>query len=308
MDAQNCSEYSRDLGIELISLDLIQENKYCIIYLGRTRTGPCIIKKYKGEETELVSAEAEALSLYHRLARDDTALIDSGPPQLKRDKNLLWIGFVDGDPFNVVLYRAPKDKSLCRQCVQLMVTLGKTLRKLYEDTLRPGEQPSPFLFEYIEYASTRLQRLPVLGALAFRHAVAEARELSDALRSTAVDPSFVHGDLVFKNIHVRGERLGLIDFANANPLSHPLNDIYNLRFALANMLIPQSFKTELLYGFQEGLGDLSFPDAAHRFYYEYHRRRWLMLKLTSRNPSDVMQGFRGLATFAKPFREEVRAG
>jgi len=307
MDVQKCSEYSQDLGIDLTSLDLIQENKYCTIYLGGTSSGPCIIKKYKGVETELVKAEAEALSLYHGLAQDEPTLIDSGPPRLRRDRNLLCIGFVDGDPFNAVLYRAPRDKALSRQCVTLMVTLGKTLRKLYENTRRPREQTSPFLFDYVEYASTRLEQLPVLGALLFRKAVTEARDLSDAFRATAPDPSFVHGDLVFKNIHVKDERLGLIDFANANPLSHPLNDIYNLRFALANMLIPKKFKTDLLDGFRQGLGDLNFPEMAHRFYYEYHRRRWLMLKLNSRNPSDVMQGFRGLVTFAKPFRQGGKA-
>lgn len=307
MDVQKCSEYSQDLGMDLTSLDLIQENKYCTIYRGGTRTGPCIIKKYKGEETELVAAEADALSLYHSLARDEPALIDSGPPRLIRDKNLLCIGFVDGDPFNEVLYRAPRDKALSGQCVLLMVTLGKTLRKLHENTLRPGEQASPFLFEYIAYASTRLERLPVLGTLLFRKAVVEGRDLAESFRSTAPDPSFVHGDLVFKNIHVKDDRLGLIDFANANPLSHPLNDIYNLRFALANMLIPRDFKKDLLDGFHQGLGELHFPETVHRFYYEYHRRRWLMLKLTSRNPGDVMQGFRGLATFARPFRQEVKA-
>jgi aminoglycoside phosphotransferase (APT) family kinase protein len=122
-----------------------------------------------------------------------------------------------------------------------------------------------------------------------------------------VVPSFVHGDFVFKNMHVDGERIGLIDFANANPLSHPLNDIYNLHFALANMLVPQGFKDRLMASFREGWGNVTFPEIVHRFYYEYHRRRWLMLKLTSRSPRDLIQGIHGLVSFAKPFTVEAIA-
>jgi hypothetical protein len=73
------------------------------------------------------------------------------------------------------------------------------------------------------------------------------------------------------------------------------------------MLLPQVFKTDLLAGFREGLGDITFPDAVHRFYYEYHRRRWLMLKLHARSPGDLAQGIRGLMSFAKPFAPEVMA-
>jgi hypothetical protein len=307
MDAQTCSEYSRDLGLQLRSLDLIQENKYCIIYLAATAEGYCILKKYKGDDTALVSAEAEALNLYHQVAQSDPMLMDSGLPLLKEDKNLLCIGFIDGDPFNIVLYRALKDRSLGRTCVGLMTTLGNTLSKIYETTRRSRAETSPFIFEYLEYCSTKLQRLPLLGPILFHGASTEALDLCGEFHGVALDPSFAHGDLVFKNIHVKNEQLGLIDFANANPLSHPLNDVYNLRFALANMLIPKRFKLELLKGFHTGLGRFDFPEAAHRFYYEYHRRRWLVLKLTSRSVGEVIQGFRGILTFAKPFRREVMA-
>jgi len=307
MDADKCHEYSRDLGIELDALELIQENKYCIIYRAITSNGPCIIKKYRGEDPALVIAEADALSLYHRLAKDDPMLIDSGPPRLIKDKNLLYIGYVDGAAFNTVLYRAQNDASLGARCVRLMSTLGKTLTRIYDETRRAGEETSPFIFEYFHYCSTRLEQLPVLGSVLFHGACTDALELSDMLRTTAPEPSFVHGDLVFKNIHVKDEQLGLIDFANANPLSHPLNDIYNLRFALANMLISRTFKADLLQGFYEGFGDLDFPETVHHFYYEYHRRRWLMLKLTSKGVGDAIQGLRGLMTFAKPFQRKVMA-
>ena len=91
-----------------------------------------------------------------------------------------------------------------------------------------------------------------------------------------------------------GKRVGLIDLANTIPRSHTLNDVYNLKFALNNMILPKEFKAELWSAFQNGIKPLVFPEIAHHFYYEYHRRRWFMLKLKSRNPKDQMQAFRGL--------------
>ena len=101
--------------------------------------------------------------------------------------------------------------------------------------------------------------------------------------------------------------MGLIDLANAIQRSHTLNDLYNLKFALNNMFLPRAFKKELWTAFEAGLKPLSFPEMAHRFYYEYHRRRWLMLKMKSRHPKEQLQAIRGLLSFAKPFGPEAMA-
>lgn len=307
MDDDNRREYSLDLQLELTSLDLIKENKYCVIYLAGTPNGPRIIKKYKGGDSSLVSVEADALSFYHRLAQDQPNLIDSGEPLLRADRNLLCIGFVEGDAFSDFLYKARKDDSLRKQSVRIMRILGEVIRTIYEKTRRPQEETSPFIFEYINYCSTRLEQMPLLGSTLFKGMSSEAKELTDDYRGGNITPSFIHGDFVFKNIHIKDEMVGLIDFANANSLSHPLNDIYNLRFALANMLLPKGFKKDLLSSFQSGFGSHDFSEIAQEFYYEYHRRRWLMLKLTSRNPADLIQGFRGLLSFAKPFTDVEKA-
>lgn len=301
MNGQITLEFSRALRLDLTSLDLIKENKYCLIYQAGTLEGPRIIKKYKGDDPSLVKLEAEALRFYHSTAKDDPRLMDSGEPILREDMNLLCVGFVEGEPFSEALYRARTDKSFRRVCVRLMKILGTVIGKIYETTQRPCEETSPFIFEYFDYSSTRLEQMPVLGSILFKGLKAEASELAETFRSSGVTPSFVHGDFVFKNMHVKDERIGLIDFANSNTHSHPLNDIYNLRFALANMILPRVFKEELLSAFYDGLGSLTFPEIADRFYYEYHRRRWLMLKLRSRSPGDIAQGFRGLMTFARPF-------
>jgi hypothetical protein len=307
MSNPRCQEFAEDLGLDLRSLELIQENKYCAIYRGSTPEGPCIVKKYAAGDPSLVRVEAEALALYHRLARNDPSLIDSGEPLLKEEKRLLCIGFVPGDRFSDFLYAARRDRALRDRACLFMITLGRVLRTIHEQTQQMGKETSPFIFEYFDYSSARMEQLPFLGSVLFAAMRSQAREIADAFRECHVAPSFVHGDFVFKNMHVQGNRIGLIDFANANPLSHPLNDIYNLRFALANMLLPRAFKERLLESFCDGLGSMAFPVPIHRFYYEYHRRRWLMLKLTSGNAADLMQGMRGLVSFAKPFTHEALA-
>ncbi|MFH0960679.1 MAG: phosphotransferase [Pseudomonadota bacterium] len=299
MNDNDRRQYSIDLDIDLKSLDLIKENKYCIIYVAATPDGRRIVKKYKGEDSSLVKIEADALIFYHELAQNDSDLMDSGIPLLRQGRNLLCIGFIDGEAFSDVLYKARKDDAIRDKSIRLMRKLGRVIRTIYDKTRKPGAKTSPFIFEYLDYCSNQLHKMPILGSTFFKRMPTDSKQIAEEFERSNIEPSFIHGDLVFKNIHIKGERLGLIDFANANSLSHPLNDIYNLRFALSNMLLPQTFKTKLLEGFNLGTGQFDFPPAARRFYYEYHRRRWLMLKLSSKNPVDFLQGVRGLMSFAR---------
>jgi hypothetical protein len=307
MKTELIRQYSDDLGVPVESLSLIKENKYCLIYRAESRGSPCIIKRYKGVDSSLAEEEARALEFYHQVAKDDPDLIDSGEVLCKPSRNLLRIGFVEGQPFSDALYRARGSAAMQERAVHIMKILGRLLNRIYALTCLPGAGTSPFMFEYLEYCSQRLEAVPLLGRACFRGLGEGARGLVLALQKSSLTPSFAHGDFVFKNIHVLDDRVGLIDFANANPRSHLLNDVYNLRFALHNMVLSADFKRELAASFREGLGALSFPGIAREFYYEYHRRRWLMLKLTSRNPKDVLQGIRGFLKFAGPFTPEVAA-
>lgn len=300
MDSEQLTEYSMALDLELKSLTRIQKNKYCTIFEASTPTGKCIIKKYLGDDPALVTIESQALLFYHELARVNDDLIDSGLPILNAEKNLLCIGFVEGTPFNDYLYKAIKNKEAQDRSANFMNILGKLIRTISEKTLQPGKDTAPFIYEYFEHASRRLEEIMFFGPVLFRGYHQQAIEIMDRFRSAKITPSFVHGDFVFKNIHVGSDKVGLIDFANAIFLSHPLNDIYNMRMALGNMVLPAIFKTRLLAAFEEGLGDLKFPAVAHEFYGEYQRRRWLMLKFSYWNPREILQGLRGLATFAKP--------
>ncbi len=306
MTKSPAEEFSSDLGMRISTLRLIQENKYCFIFFAVADGERCIIKKYKGVDSQLVKTEAEALSLYHKLAVSHSNLMDSGIPILREDKNLLVIGFIEGDTFSRTLYKAWNRHSK-NKCVCFMRILGALIAQIYHETQCPNEETSPFIFEYLNYSSRNLESLKFFRSF-FSGAVSEATKLETSFRAAQIIPSFVHGDFVFKNIHVNGNLIGLIDFANANYFSHPLNDIYNLRFALENMFLSRKFKSDLIVGFIEGLGDLHQPETSHKFYYEYHRRRWLMLKLSSRNPLQLLEGIRGLGSFARPFGPEVIIG
>ncbi len=285
-------------------LRLIKENKYCYIFKAVSDKQPFIIKQYKGEDPSLVTTEAEALDFYHTIAEKDSDLIDSRAIKLIKEKNLLSIGYVEGEPFSELLYRSRRNPELQQQAVRNMRILGRFLNRLYSLTVSEDSVPSPFLFEYSDYCAEKLRRLLLFGGTTFRHIIDETHELSEQFRNADVPTSFIHGDFVFLNIHISGDRVGLIDLANTNRHSHLLNDLYNLLLALDNMVIPNKLKQRLREALKDGLGDLQFPTIAHHFYYEYHRRRWLMLKLGSFNPKDLLQGMRGLFGFAVPFKPE----
>ena len=300
-------EYSRDLEMTLSSLGFIQENKYCRIYHSEVHGQPFIIKKYKGEDSSLMVKEAKALDFYHEIAGENPDLIDSRAIKFNADRNILCIGFVEGTCFSDLLYQAKSDLRKQGQCVGIMAILGRLMNGLYRLTHTPGEKTSPFIFEYIEYSSGQLEDAAFPVGRLFKGMRSSAKILAESLRESHIAPSFIHGDFVFRNMHVQGTRIGLIDFANTIQRSHLLNDVYNLRLALSNMILPGHFKTKLWSSFTRGMHSLSFPETTHHFYYEYHRRRWLMLKMKSRNPKDKIQAVRGLLGFARAFRPEYIA-
>jgi hypothetical protein len=308
MKQDNKQFFSNILKKPLESLDFIQENKYCSIFKAVIGNVPYIIKHYKGNDPALADTEKKALDFYHQVAVEDSDLIDSGKTVFYKDENILRIGFVEGEPFSALLYRAAKDTTLRERCLKTMKMLGKLLGDIRIKTEIPNEETDPFMFEYIRYCSDRLEKAPILGKLFFRGMKEEAEELCNSLIQSQTVPSFAHGDFVFLNIHVHKERVGLIDFANAIEKSHPLNDIYNLRMALNNMILPKSFKKELWSAFYCDLKNITFSEDTHHFYYEYHRRRWLMLKVLHRGfNKQHIQGFRGLFSFACPFSKDVIA-
>ena len=281
------------------SLVLIKENAYCKIFLAVVKGEKQIIKIYKGNDPALAIQEANAANLIYEITSKTGDMLDSHSISIDEVSNIIHLSFVPGDCFVKYLYRARGDKDVQQLCIKLIKTLGRFLRDLHLQTRVDCGSTDPFMFEYIRFCSANLEKLPLIGGFFFKGIKNNADLLVKELQESGLAPSYIHGDFVFRNMHVSDGKIGLIDFANAIPLSHTLNDVYNLRIALGNMWLPKSFKKELMKALEDGMGDLKFPEIAHRFYFEYHRRRWLMLKLKSKNPWSLFQAFRGLMSLAR---------
>lgn len=299
----SAERYAEQLAMPVESLALIQRNKYCAIYQMRSAGHPLILKAYLGDDAAMMRREADGARYYQRSTADDPAMISAGVAQQVDAENLLCLEFVSGQPFNALIYQAARDERACERALTAMRSLGRWLARVREQTQRAGEAIDPFAFEYIAHCSRRLREHKLFGRTLFGRASEEASALCAELETAHPTPSFAHGDLVFLNIHVDGERVGLIDFANNQPLSHPLNDLHNLRVALNSMLIPARLRTALWDALLEGLGPLELCPIADRFYHEFHRRRWLMLQLCTRSPLRWLRALAGLRRFAGPHDE-----
>ena len=298
-DNSECAHFSQSLGLSFDSVSHIQTNAYCAIYQTIANGTPYIVKAYRSDDPRLMIAEAKALDFYHEIASERTNLIDSRAVARNDAENLLCIQYVPGERLSDLIYQGKHNLETRARTLRIMRTLGAVLNTFYNRTAQPDAEMDAFPFEYFTYCSKRLEALPILGRVWFRRYEASGAALAEAFRAARLTPSFAHGDLVFRNIHVDGERVGLIDFANTNFGSHLLNDGYNLLFALSNMILSRSYRADLREALRQGVGGLSFPDIGHRFYYEYHRRRWLLLKLNSSSLGDLFQVIRGLGGFAR---------
>ncbi len=297
--AERTAFFAQALGLELHALQLIKRNPYCSIYQAQTGAARCIIKHYLPAHTQLVAVEAAAVDAYHAIAHADPQLIDARTLAHAPAENLVCISFVSGEPLSDLLRRAARDDNARAGAINAMRILAAVLQRWQATTRQPDAPTDPFFGEYIAYCSARLRAMPVLGHLLFRAMPASGARITDAFYRARIVPSFAHGDCVFRNIHVEGRRIGMIDFANTNPRSHLLNDYYNLRLAFANMLLPRALKTQVWQAFDAALDVHAMPACAHAFYWEYHRRRWLMLKLRARHPREWAEGLRGLLSFAR---------
>lgn len=288
-----------DLGVS--GLSLVKKNGCCWIYQARSSDGPVIVKHYYPGREHLMEREATSLSFHHGLVeRYSGTVMDVKPIKIIPGKNLLAISYVDGEPFSRFLYRTVWTPALQAEAIQHMRSLGKFLRFTYHESRQDGARTSPFVFEYLRHCAHQLETFPLIGRRLFAGCRTGIEKLIERFETLDVAPSFSHGDLVFRNIHVNGGAIGLIDFGNSDPRGHVLNDVYSLRIALEAMYLPSGLKARLIDALGSGLGDLSVPPEVHRFYREFNRIRWLNLSFRCSGPLGWIKGLRGLASFASP--------
>lgn len=288
---QTVSWLAGELGLELDALKSLKTNAYCRIYRAEHGGVPVLVKHYPdAAHGELARREAEAVDLYASLVSEHPGLLSCRTLAFNPGSNVLCTEFLQGELMAQSLHRARRDRAVREQCARAMQHVGWFLGRLRERTLVEGGRPSPFLQEYIRYTSRGLETLPGLGKTLFRGFEAQADELFGALCRADCPPSSVHGDLVFANMVRSGDRVGLIDFANTNDRSHPPNDLYNLAIALRSKRLGRRFRRALWEHMLRGLGPLELPPAVARFYWEFHRRRWLFLKLAQGGAVSRAQG------------------
>lgn len=284
------------LGFTVHSVKPIQDNKYCSILHATRDDTPIIVKKYYGEETKLAKTERDGLELYKKLSEGRDGWLSGGCVVLVEAENVLAIDYIPGIALSDYLYETAKRKAFA-EAEEYFDKLGSFLKELHDETKEPLEVLDPFHFEYIRYTTDRLKK-STIGKLALRGADS-AETLIDRVRVAKIIPSFVHGDFVPRNIHVEQGKIGLIDFANCLRSSHPLNDLYNMFFALESMVIPGAMRQRLWAALIGPMRSIGFSDIAHEFFFEYHRRRWLMLNLTAGGKRALLRGSRGMLSFGR---------
>lgn len=303
MTQNEVAPYAQALNIELTRLSPIQRNKYCAIGKGTLRDGSlCIIKDYGNSDPALAKQEAEALVFYQTISAGTPGLKSCGLLAYNEAENLLAISFMPGKSYTRFVYASIFSRTQRELALKHANTLGTLLRSLYlRGPSTSDQQLGDFMREYMQHATSRLEKIPLLGHFIFRNNSPSVEELLTAVHASGERPSFCHGDCVPRNAHTDEQGIGLIDWANTSETSHILNDVYNLRTAIQNMGLSRTYKRQIMSALADGLGDIAFDIRLHRFFYEYHRRRWLMLKLYAKRPWPWLQALRGLLTFASPF-------
>ena len=300
------------LALPIRSIRLIHENKYCAIYLGQFSEkvdgeDKCILKHYFGDDHTMAAQEARALNYYSQLVEGRDGWMTSRCLAFSSETNLLAIQFVPGIPFSRFVYRARRKRLGVVHLVRICHELGEMLRRFHDETANPMAEPSDVLFDYMRYISSRLENQK---RRRFDGYCQSAEELIEGYLQCGVSTTFCHGDFVMRNIHIDTDkmtgrhRIGLIDFGNSLDHSHVLGDLFGFYFSAMHTYLPKRYRRTMVEDVVQGLVGrehlLQFPEAAVRFHFEYHRRRWMMLKMQSKNP---LQRRRAIRYSSKPMPE-----
>ncbi len=294
-------EFSELLEMPLTRVSFITKNTYCSIYRGVHNSVPVIIKKYTTKTSEQAQNEARGFNTYHRLAAHTPEMIDARTLRLNRQNNILCVSFIPGKSLNSLIYSSLKRPSECDFICERIAALARFLHSTYIKTQQPKAKTDSFIFDHFRYCTHSLASLPLIGTRYFADAPRVANELCNRYPHADAPPSFCHGDLTGRNILVDTTRIGCIDFTNALARGHFLNDYYAFLRSIDSIYIPASLHLRLRDAFVSAASIPAFPEILHRFYYEYHRYKWLMLRFKSHSPLRWYTAVRSLKNSAPPF-------
>ncbi len=267
------------LDLRLEALEVVRENRCCWIFRGETKGEAVIIKQYKQGLYEGCVQEARAIECYGEACAGISGVLPSRVVSVNAHTGTLCISYIRGELLSTTLRRTPRGATRSG-VLDALENVGRLLARLRERTAS-ARPPSAFLEEYLLYASARLGSLPLLGTTLFSEFPRDAERLFEELCDAGELSSLSHGDLVLANMIFDGRRIGLIDFAHANLDGHVLDDVYSLWVTLETLwYAPSSLRSDMMSAVRQGIGSLEHDYRAHRFFWEYHRRRWLAIHVS----------------------------
>jgi len=280
-DGRRALDLGGRLGLPLNGMRRLSSRRDCPVYRADSDGRTVFVKAYAGTGPEHARQEAAAFDLAHRVGSSLAGWLGARSLSVSPDGRIVCLGAVAGNSLSQALRRARRNQSSRRACLRAAHRLGIFLAVLRRVTAAPGKRPAPHLGEYLHHVAESLAARRLLGRR-FRKLPRLAATLWEDLEQTAWTPSFAHGDLTPRNVHVDVDgRVGVIDFAHARALSHPLDDICALRAWLHSTGVPSTLRQGILSEVRCGMGNPYFPRAVERFFLAFHGWRWAHLALAS---------------------------
>jgi Ser/Thr protein kinase RdoA (MazF antagonist) len=273
------------------------------VYEARSHASRVFIKLYEHPERNHARHEAWAFGLAHRIGRRLPGWLGAQVRRVSADGRAVCLEAVGGEALGRTLRRARRDPDARRRCLVAAKHLGTFLASLRRETAAPGTRPQPHLGEYLQHVAESLAGHPLVGR-ACRRLPRRAESLHHDLERASWTPSFAHGDLTPRNVHVdlRGH-VGLIDFAHARARSHSLDDLCALRTWLRGTAVSPRLAANFLAHVDKAMGHPSYPAEVERFYIAFHDWRWAHLALRG----SVRMRWRALASLSRVCSLEERS-
>lgn len=137
----------------------LKQNPYCTIYCGEVDNKPVIIKNYREDSAHLVSNEAQAITTYHNVVKENSHWTDCSVIESVPEKNFLIVSFVSGCGLSKYIYKSYLGNYPTTSLLNHIQSLGVLLRKIYLATYTKGEI-DPFFMKYGTYCLEKLQTIP----------------------------------------------------------------------------------------------------------------------------------------------------
>jgi serine/threonine protein kinase len=265
-----------------------------------------MVKVYRPDEEgfRLAGVEYQALEHYARMVAAIPDMVACCPLKIvqEQDLNAIVFEYFSGYSLGRFFYRSLWSKEYGRKLLQVVERLCFYLQvnlELCQNQNEVSDGLSGFFAEYMLYCSNGLEK-HFSGRFLCSGFVREAEELCREFAAQPMGKSGlcrIHGDLVPANILVNSKgEFCLIDFANSQPNGHLLSDVYGFLCSIRLFSLCPSVYKPVRALFDGLIQKGGYSELERKFFYEFHRRRWLWLKISSLHPLRQLEFWRALWT------------